>query len=105
MVCREHGDGIALRYISRGGGVCFHDRSACRNSRDLHRQQTPLGLMDPYAKPKERKTGAQRPKIRHLPQFVEPRTRRERQAEKQAVAEERRAIKKAARRHLKEQLL
>jgi hypothetical protein len=36
---------------------------------------------------------------------VEARTRRERQAEKQGVAAERRAIKKAARRHLKEQLL
>jgi hypothetical protein len=36
---------------------------------------------------------------------VEPRTRRERQAEKQEVAAERRAIKKAARRHLKEQML
>jgi len=36
---------------------------------------------------------------------VEPRARRERQAEKQGVAAERRAIKKAARRHLKEQLL
>ncbi len=61
--------------------------------------------MDPYAKPKEQKTGAQRPKIWHVPQSVEPRTRRERQAEKQAVAAERRAIKKAARRHLKQQLL
>jgi len=61
--------------------------------------------MDPYAKPKERKTGAQRPKIRHLPQSVEPRTRRERKAEKEAVAAERRTIKKAARRYLKEQLL
>ena len=60
--------------------------------------------MDPYAKPNERKVGAHRPKIRHLPQATEPRTRRERQAEKQAVAAERRAIKKAARRHLKEQL-
>jgi hypothetical protein len=60
--------------------------------------------MDPYAKPKERKIGAHRPKIRHLPQSTEPRTRRERQAEKEAVAAERRAIKKAARRHLKEQL-
>jgi hypothetical protein len=60
--------------------------------------------MDPYAKPKERKTGEQRPKIRHVAQSVEPRTRRERQAEKQGVAAERRAIKKAARRHLKEQL-
>jgi len=61
--------------------------------------------MDPYAKPKERKTGAQRPKIRHVPHSVEPRSRKERQAEKQAVAAERRAIKKAARRHLKQQLL
>jgi hypothetical protein len=61
--------------------------------------------MDPYAKPKERKVGRLRPKIRHLSQSSEPRTRRERQAEKQAVAAERRAIKKAARRHLKQQLL
>jgi hypothetical protein len=61
--------------------------------------------MDPYAKPKERKVGAQRPKIMHLPRSVETRTRRERQAEKQAVAAERRAIKKAARRQLKQQLL
>jgi hypothetical protein len=61
--------------------------------------------MDPYAKPKERKTGERRPKIRHVPQSVEPRTRRERKAEKEAVAAERRAIKKAARRYLKEQLL
>jgi hypothetical protein len=61
--------------------------------------------MDAYAKPKERKTGARRPKIRHVSQSVEQRTRRERQAEKHGVAAERRAIKKAARRHLKEQLL
>jgi hypothetical protein len=61
--------------------------------------------MDPYAKPKERKTGEQRPKIRHVSESEEPRTRRERQAEKQSVAAERRAIKKAARQHLKEQLL
>jgi hypothetical protein len=61
--------------------------------------------MDPYAKPKERNIGPRRPKIRHVSQSVEPRTRRERQAEKQGVAAERRAIKKAARQHLKEQLL
>ncbi|PYJ68923.1 MAG: hypothetical protein DME75_12070 [Verrucomicrobia bacterium] len=61
--------------------------------------------MDPYAKPKERKVGAQRPRITHLPKSIETRTRRERQAEKQAVAAERRAIKKSARRHLKRQLL
>ena len=61
--------------------------------------------MDPYADPNERKIGAKRPKISHLPRLVETRTRSERQAEKQAVAAERRAIKKSARRHLKQQLL
>jgi hypothetical protein len=61
--------------------------------------------MDPYAQPKERNIRARRPKIRHVSQSVEPRTRRERQAEKEGVIAERRAIKKAARRHLKEQLL
>jgi hypothetical protein len=61
--------------------------------------------MDPYAKPKERKVGARRPKISHVPQSVERRTKTERQAEKEAVVAERRAIKKAARRHLKHQLL
>ena len=61
--------------------------------------------MDPYAKPKERNIGVRRPKMRHVSQSVEPRTPRERQAEKQGVAAERRAIKKAARRHLNEQLL
>lgn len=61
--------------------------------------------MDPYAKPKERKIGAQRPKISHLPRTVDSRTRKERQAEKQAVVAERRAIKKSARQHLKQQLL
>ena len=60
--------------------------------------------MEPYAKPRERKVGARRPKISHLPSAIETRTRRERQAEKQAVAAERRAIKKSARRHLKEEL-
>jgi hypothetical protein len=60
--------------------------------------------VDPYAKPNERKVGVHRPKIRHVPHSTEPRTLRERQAEKEAVAAERRAIKKAARRHLKEQL-
>ena len=61
--------------------------------------------MDPYAKPKERKVGAARPKISHLKRAIDPRTRRERQAEKQAVVAERRAIKKSARQHLKRQML
>lgn len=61
--------------------------------------------MEPYAKPNERKVGAQRPKIAHLPRKVDNRTRSQRQADKQAVAAERRAIKKSARQHLKQQLL
>ena len=61
--------------------------------------------MDPYAKPNERKVGAKRPKISHLPSAIETRTRQQRQAEKQDVAAERRAIKKSARRHLKKDLL
>jgi hypothetical protein len=60
--------------------------------------------MDPYAKPKEKKVGANRPKISHLPSDLETRTRQQRQAEKQAVAAERRAVKKAARRNLRQQL-
>jgi hypothetical protein len=61
--------------------------------------------MNPYAKPNEPKVGAKRPKIAHLPSAVENRTRSERLAQKQAVAAERRAIKKSARRHLKKELL
>jgi hypothetical protein len=61
--------------------------------------------MNPYAKPNERKVGARRPKISHLPADIDTRTRKQRQAEKEAVAVERRAIKKSARRHLKQQLL
>ena len=61
--------------------------------------------MDPYAKPKERKVGAKRPKISHLSSKIDKRTRQDRQAEKQAVAAERRAIKKSARQNLKKQLL
>jgi hypothetical protein len=60
--------------------------------------------MEPYAKPKEKKVGVNRPKISHLPAELETRTRQQRQAEKQTVAAERRAIKKSARRHLKRQL-
>lgn len=60
--------------------------------------------MEPYAKPNEKKVGADRPKISHLPSELETRTRQQRQAEKQSVAAERRAIKKSARRHLKREL-
>jgi hypothetical protein len=61
--------------------------------------------MNPYAKPNERKVGTSRPKISHLPKDIDTRTRQQRQAEKEAVAAERRAIKKSARRYLKQQLL
>ena len=61
--------------------------------------------MDPYASPREKKIGANRPKIRHVAQNpAQPRTRAEREAEKRAVAAERRAIKKSARRHLEDEL-
>ena len=62
--------------------------------------------MNPYASPKEKKIGAGRPKIQHRAEDpAQPRTRQERQAEKEAVVAERRAIKKSARRHLKEEML
>ena len=60
--------------------------------------------MNPYARPKEKKVGTNRPKISHLPAELETRTRQQRQAEKQAVTAERRAIKKSARRHLQKEL-
>jgi hypothetical protein len=60
--------------------------------------------MEPYAKPSEKKVGGNRPKISHLPSELETRTRQQRQAEKQVVISERRAIKKAARRILKREL-
>lgn len=62
--------------------------------------------MNPYANPKEKKIGANRPKIQHLAEVETPRrTRSERQAEKEGVKAERRAIKKSARQHLQRQLL
>lgn len=62
--------------------------------------------MDPYASPKETKVGAKRPKIQHVaPDAANPRTRREREVEKEGVVAQRRAIKKSARRHLKRQML
>jgi hypothetical protein len=60
--------------------------------------------VDPYAKPNEQKVGAHRPKISHRDTRIDQRTRRQRQADKEAVAAERRAIKKAARQGLKRQL-
>ena len=81
------------------------------SSGNLYFQQTAkpeerkIFSLDPYAKPKERKIGAKRPKISHIASKIDNRTRTERQAEKQAIAAERRAIKKSARQSLKKQLL
>ena len=60
--------------------------------------------MEPYAKRNERRVGESRPKISHLPANVDPRSRKDRQRESQAVSDERRAIKKAARQELKRKL-
>ncbi len=60
--------------------------------------------MKPYASPKERKVGEHRPQITHAPPGSADSTRAERQAEKRAVVVQRRAIKKSARRHLKQSL-
>jgi hypothetical protein len=60
--------------------------------------------MDPYAKRNERRVGEKRPKISHLPTELDHRSRNQRRAEKQAVVDERRAIKKAARQQLRKQL-
>ena len=61
--------------------------------------------MEPYAKPGERKVGEHRPRIEHVaPEETRRKNRQERQAEKQQVTAERRAIKKSARRHLQRQL-
>jgi hypothetical protein len=60
--------------------------------------------VDPYAKPNERKIGDNRPQISHVESKLDHRTRNQRQADKRAVVDERRAIKKAARQNLKRQL-
>ena len=61
--------------------------------------------MDPYAKPNERHVGGRRPKVLHAPHALDARTKAQRRAYKQAVVDERRAIKKSARQHLKKQML
>ncbi len=60
--------------------------------------------MNPYAKPKERRVGAARPKIEHTGGTADVRTPQERKRQKDEVKAERRAIKKAARRHLQREL-
>ena len=61
--------------------------------------------MDPYTKPNERRVAAARPKISHTGSATDTRTRQERRKQKEEVLAERRGMKKAARRHLKRQLL
>jgi len=61
--------------------------------------------MDPYARPNELKVGRNRPKIEHTGAAQDVRTPQQRKADKEAVVAQRRAIKKAARRDLKRQLL
>jgi len=97
VVSWERDHGIALREIDPGPCPVPGCHGTCRASDSFDG--------DSKTKPAERKVGAKRPKITHLPKALENRTRRERQAEKEAVAAERRAIKKAARRHLKRRLL
>jgi hypothetical protein len=80
-------------------------RDASSDFDEFSIRQIVNGRMNPYAKPSEKKVRENRPKISHLPSSVETRTRQERLAEKQAVAAERRAIKKSARRHLKKEML
>ena len=60
--------------------------------------------MNPYAKPNERKIGTNRPRVIHSNDEVVHRTRQERQAEKRAVIDERRAIKKSARQQLNKEV-
>jgi hypothetical protein len=79
-------------------------RSANTIKIDCHDLPIIFVAMDPYAKRNERRVGASRPKISHLPANGDPRSRKDRQREKQAVAAERRAIKKAARQELKQKL-
>lgn len=106
MVSWERDNGITLREIDSRRGPVLRRLGNCRAPDSFYRNSKKVDFaMDPYAKPTERKVGAQRPKITHLPKSLEKRTRRERQAEKQTVAVERRAIKKSARRHLKKELL
>jgi hypothetical protein len=61
-------------------------------------------VLKPYVNPDERKVGTKRPKIAHVDSKTDKRTRQDRQAEKRAVIDERRAIKKSARRHLQKEL-
>jgi hypothetical protein len=93
---------IASQFINRKVKEAECDASSDIDEFSI--RQIVNGRMNPYAKPSEKKVRENRPKISHLPTAAETRTRQERLAEKQAVAAERRAIKKSARRHLKQEL-
>lgn len=60
--------------------------------------------MEPYATQKEKKVGVHKPKIVHLPDGIDDRSKSQRRAEKQNIKDQRRAIKKAARQQLKRDL-
>src|SRR5260370_33734966 len=86
MVPWQRGNGITLRQIGPHRGLALSATSNRSAARAIYRKQKPLNsAMDPYAKPKERRVGAQRPKITHVPEAAETRTRKERQGEQQAA--------------------
>src|SRR6202023_4138129 len=58
-------------------------RSANAIEIDCHNLPIIFVAMDPYAKRNERRVGANRPTISHLPADVDLRTRKDRQREKQ----------------------
>ncbi len=64
-----------------------------------------FNAMDAYARPSERRVGENRPLVEHhAPSPDRHVSHRQRQAEKEAVAATRRAIKKSARRHLQREM-
>src|SRR5260370_12770561 len=104
MVSWQRGKGISLRQTGPERGLALSANSNRSAARAIYRKQKPLNsAMDPYAKPKERRVGAQRPKITHLPEAAETRTRKERQAGKQALPAAPGANKKTARPHFQNQ--
>ena len=63
MVPWQRGNGITLQQIDPRRGLVLSAASNRSATRAIYRKQKPLNsAMDPYAKPKERRIGAQRPK-------------------------------------------
>src|SRR5438552_16395486 len=105
MVFGKRSDGLAIRDIDPGCGTVLSHSSTCCYSRSFYREQEALAF--PRASLRQTEGTQDRcaaTEDYHLPSSAERRTRREGRAEKEAVAAERRAIKKAARRNLKQQL-